>query len=248
MTADRARPRPRIGAAARWYSAASGAAPMPSRSLALLFALSLSACAAHEGPPTADEPPPPRAAITAAIASVQLIRNCDDPASEAPAQAPAAPLTQAAAQAIPPAQPLSGAALRMPGDSVGWSQPCTQSTMQLALPNTGDRDGKIHIESVRLLDAVTKRELGDLVSRKPHQWNPQGSYQPWDERVPAKATIHAAYRLADPDWSQVQRTLGADVDLFSRSYLLEVRLSVDGADQTVRSAEFVRQPEHIIAT
>lgn len=233
---------------------------MPSRSLTLLFALSLSACAAHEGPPTADEPPPPRAAIAAAIASVQLIRNCDDPAGEAVAQAPAAPTTQPAPAAMPPAQPRpdsaitapggssSGAALRMPGDSVGWSQPCTQSTMQLALPNTGDRDGKLHIESVRLLDAVTKRELGDLASRKPHQWNPQGSYQPWDERVPAKTTIHAAYRLADPDWAQVQRTLGADVDLFSRSYLLEVRLSVDGAVQTVRSAEFVRQPEHIIVT
>lgn len=238
---------------------------MPAKLYAVLLALSLPACAAHEGPATGDRPPPPpepRAEIRASIASVQLIQDCPDPPGEAAlSNAPAGPYTPpppAAAAAPMPAmeeraasadipQPGSPAAARMRPDS-NWSPPCTQSTMQIFLPNTGEAAGQVRVLSVRLVDATTKRDLGAIVPRKPHQWQPQGAYQPWNEQVAAKTNVNATYRLAEPDWSQATVTLGGPTDLYSRPFLLEVQVSVDGVAQTIRSPEFVRQQVHIVVT
>jgi hypothetical protein len=226
-----------------------------SRRCVLLSALLSSACAAHDGPA---DPPTPSARVEVKIASVQLVQNCSDPPSDADAEAKAAAEARAVA-----AEPAAASPMPAPGGVLhdvsaremavgarrgdgpgGWSPPCTQSTMQLSIANAGDREGKLRIEGVRLLDAASKRDLGKIEARKPSQWNPGGTYQPWDQVVPAGATVKVGYRLADPDWSQVES--GADPD--TRPYVLEIDVSVDGVSQTVRSPEFVREPVHMIVT
>lgn len=226
--------------------------------LSLLSALLLSACAAHDGP---TDPPTPSARVEIKVASVQLVQNCSDPPSDAEAEAKAGAAAKvsagpaaseeppaAMAQARAPMPPREGdvsAGARLAGDGPnGWSPPCTQSTMQLSIANVGDREGKLRIEGVRLLEAASKRDLGKIEARKPSQWNPGGTYQPWDQVVQPGATVKVGYRLGDPDWSQAQD--GSDP--YTRPYVLEIDISVDGISQTVRSPEFVREPVHVIVT
>ena len=230
--------------------------------LSVALLLSLAACAAHEGPnptptPTPTPTPEPRAEVQVAIASVQLAQDCPDPATDAAAtpakvdQAYAPPPPATAAQEIAPARSASrmapGAALPGSGGG-GWSPPCVQSTMQLSLANIGDRGGKLEIKAVRLLDAQSKRVLGPMTSRKPSEWNPEGTYRPWNEEVAPRSNIKAAYRLAAPDWGRVQSDLGATVDLYSRPFVIEIEVAVDGRTQTLRSAEVLREQIHMIAT
>lgn len=223
---------------------------------ALLFALLLPACAAHEGP---TDPPSPVAVVEVKVASVQLVQDCSDPPTDAAAEAAAAPAqpvqAERAAQTKPTLGDVSpGGRLIAPGASIdgsgpgSWSPPCTQSTMQLSIANTGDREGRIRIAAVRLLDAPSKRELGKITARKPSQWNPGGTYQPWSELLPAGATVKVGYRLGEPDWPAVDQAFGTDLNPYARPYVLEVDVAVDGVTQTVRSPEFVREPVHMIVT
>ncbi len=230
---------------------------MPARTHAALFALVLSACASHEGAsPTVNTPPPPppRASVVVAVASVQLVQVCPDPAepeatppaADVPPPAAEAPAAAATMPAPGPMQP--GAALqRKVGPGGSWSPPCTQSTVQLSLTNTGAA-GKLQIKAVRLLDAADKRELGTIVSRKPQLWSDDAGYKTWDETVADGASIKAAYRLADPDWSQVQSKLPDGTNIYARPLILELDVTVDGVAQTVRSPEFMRQEVHMIVT
>ncbi len=231
--------------------------------LSAALLLSLAACAAHEGPtptPTPTPTPEPRAEVQVAIASVQLAQDCPDPATDAAAtpatpaktdQAYAPPPPAAAAHEIAPPQ-MQVASRAAPGAALpgggGWSPPCVQSTMQLSLANTGDRGGKLEIRAVRLLDAQSKRALGPMTSRKPSEWNAEGTYRPWNQEVAPRSTAKAAYRLGEPDWGRVQSDLGATVDLYARPFILEVELAVDGRTQTLRSPEVLREQIHMIVT
>ncbi len=236
--------------------------------LTVTLLLSLTACASHEGPtptPTpTPTPEPERAEVQVAIASVQLAQDCPDPASDATATSssvgqayapppPARPADEPAAHELQEAPAVRATQSKMaPGAAVpgggGWSPPCTQSTMQLSLANTGARAGKLEIKAVRLLDAETKRALGPIASRKPSEWNTEGTYRPWNEQVAARSNTKVAYRLAEPDWGVVQQQLGGTVDTFSRPFLIEVEVAVDGHTQTLRSSEFVREQIHMVAT
>jgi hypothetical protein len=120
--------------------------------------------------------------------------------------------------------------------------------MQLALRNPGEADATLRVEAVRLVDVASKRALGPVVVRKPSVWSPDGTYRPWDERVPVAADLKVGYRLADPDWGKVQETLGAGTNVYAQPFVLEVDVSIDGVRQTVRSPEFVREQVHMIAT
>ncbi len=249
---------------------------MPTLRQALSLALLLSACTTHDdgAKPAAPvkpevesvkpEPVKPLPAVTVAVASVQLIQDCPDPAEPAAAAEPASAAEPAAAaeRSLPaPVADVSakqgsmatpGPMARMremaPGSGRGLKQPCTQSTLQLALQNPGKVDATLRVEAVRLVDAASKKVLGPLVARKPSLWSDVGSYQPWDERVTAGAQIKVGYRLAEPDWSQVTATLGPTVNLYAQPFVLEVDVSIDGTRQTLRSPEFLRERVHMIAT
>ncbi len=204
---------------------------MLARTHAALIALAVSACTSHEARPSTPELP--RADLKVAVASVQLVQDCSDP-------------PEAEAAAVEPAAP--GEVERKA--SAGWVQPCTQSTMQLSLTNDGSIPGKLQIKTIRLLDAATRRELGTLVGRKPSVWSGTGgAYKPWNETVEnGGVALKVAYRLADPDWSQVQARLDPGTNLYGRPYMLELEVTVDGAAQTVRSPEFVRQELDVVET
>lgn len=234
---------------------------MSSRLCALSFALSLCACASQDGSATTaaapattatpEAPPPePRAEIKIAVASVQLLQDCPDPVAT-PTDA-AAPADSTAPAAPPPAAPVAAqqqapTAKRMaPGSN--WQPPCTQSTVQLSLTNTGDREGKIRVNGIKLFDVATKRELGQITSRKPSLWNDTGVYQAWDERVAPGATVTVAYSVSDPDWEKIHKLVGETENLYSRPLLLEIDISVDDRSQTARSPEFTRQEVHLVVT
>lgn len=234
--------------------------------LTVTLLLSLTACASHEGPtPTPTPEPEQLAQVQVAIASVQLAQDCPDPASDAtptpssvgqayapppparPANEPPAAheLQEAPAARASQSKMSSGAAV--PGGG-GWSPPCTQSSMQLSLANTGGRAGKLEIKAVRLLDGETKRALGPIIHRKPSEWNAEGTYRPWNEQVAARSNTKVAYRLAEPDWGQVQQQIGATVNVYGRPFILEVDVAVDGRTQTIRSSEFMREEIHMVVT
>ena len=149
---------------------------MSTHCFAVSFALLLSACAAHDdgskpegSVPVAVKPeavkPAPLAAVTVAVASVQLIQDCPDPAEPAAAAEPASAAEPAAAaeRSLPaPVADVSakqgsmatpGPMARMremaPGSGRGLKQPCTQSTLQLALQNPGKVDATLRVEAVR---------------------------------------------------------------------------------------------------
>ena len=230
----------------------------------VLVALALSACAAHEAPPsttgrTVETPPEvktPRAELKIAIASVTLQQDCPDPPEPFAAQAaPAAPA--AVAPILKPVEPeraaespAMGASLarRAPGSGGPWQPPCTQSTMQLSLSNTGDARGTLAIKAVRLLDAASKRPLGTLEARRPGLWSDPAGYQKWDQSILPGATLKASYSLGEPSWPDVHVKLGAASNLYTTPFLLEVDITVDGEVQTVRSPEFLRQEVHMIVT
>jgi len=201
---------------------------MRSLLLALPFVLLDLGCAAIEGGG-------PRSDIKTAVASVQFLEDCPDPHEEEPARS--------AAKVAP------GAAMQ--GDSLDGHGPvhqCTQSTMQLSFENTSERDGTVHITGVRILDAKGSRELGKVAARKPSVWNAEGTYQRWDQVVPAGGTRKVAYRLGDPDWSLVQRAIGESEDIYAYPLVLEVEVEVDGKAMTVRSPQFTREQVHVIVT
>jgi len=204
---------------------------------AALAVLALSACATQQELPnsTIYDSGAPRAEVDAAVASVQLIQDCPDP-----------PEVAASWASAPSAGPMAKPTVE--GDAPAWSPPCTQSTVQLALTNNGVIPGKLQVVGVRLLEGASKRELGRLAARKPNLWTEEGIYRPWDETLAEGAHVVAAYRLGEPDWSQVQGLLAPGANLYAIPLILEIELSVDGAIQTLRSPEFLRQEVFMVAT
>lgn len=204
------------------------------RTGAAVIVSTLLACASHEGPSsTIYTPEISPSALIVAVASVQLNQDCPDP-----------PAPTAVAQEESPGAMMPGASMEMgPG---GGSMPCAQSTVQLSVTNEGAMPGKLQILSIRLLDAASGRELGTLVGRGPSLWNDATGYQAWDERIDPGATLKVSYKLADPDWAQVQAHLEPGTNLFARPFILEIQLK--GQTGTVRSSEFVREDLSQIVT
>jgi hypothetical protein len=206
------------------------------------------------GKPITEPKPEPKPAPTAsvAIASVQMIEDCPSdhdawrpPPVVDPSAAAAAP---AAAQPIAEPTPMPGAALDVSrGDSPhGWTQPCTQSTMQLVLTNLTESPAKAKLEVVRLLDPKTGKEVAKLEAREPAAWA-DGAYQSWNESLGPRQAVKASYELSVPDWSAVEKTLGVGSS-FGAMFLLEVEVKVGDERQTVRSPQFPREQPHVIVT
>lgn len=229
---------------------------MSTRTPALIVLL-VSACAAHDGPTTRGNPPAPIAeptpadstpadptpattTITIAVASVQLEQDCPDPPTPA-----AAPEVEGSITEEQQRRNLAGEEAKRSADS---RMACAQSTVQLALANTGARPGTLRILRVRLLDAAHKRELSPLRARTPTRWSERDGYLPWDEQVPANTSLQVSYKLGDPDWAQVQRILGASARVDTQAYIVELDVAVDEREQTVRSPEFVRRQLDMVET
>ena len=83
---------------------------------------------------------------------------------------------------------------------------------------------------------------------RPRERRPRPRYLPWDQRIEPGATLRVSYGVDAPRWGEVQKQLGETTDLLAHPFLLELEISVDGERQTVRSAEFLRQDIHMVAT
>ncbi|MFO0631353.1 MAG: hypothetical protein U0168_00725 [Nannocystaceae bacterium] len=221
---------------------------------AALCLASLVACASHEGPaPTGSKPTAPEAKaieFRGMISSVSLIQNCPDPPAD-PAAPAAGPADESRAAAMPPSPGSAvapGAALRQAGDSPnGWSQPCTQSTMQLSVSHDGKAATAMEIKAVRLTAAGTGAQLGAVPFRAPTQWNDDGRYVTWNQEIPAARELKVAYRLGEPDWDAVGKALGS-ADTYAPRYVLEVDVGFAGRTITLRSPEFQREYPHVVVT
>lgn len=222
---------------------------MSSPRLAPALALLLSACAGWETAPPAHTPPPPaespvpssryappppvepaapppagRAAdIRVAIASVQLLENCPDPAP-----APAA------------------GEMAQEKRSADYVEQCAQSTVQLAVHS--DRSGPLRIEAARVLDPATRKQAGSTTLRQPSQWSATGSYVPWDGRVTAGKDLQISFKLGDLDLSRASERVGPAFNSYMGPFILELEVSIDGVRQTIRSPEFGREPPDIMVT
>ena len=187
--------------------------------------------------PTGSVTPPPEvpADFRVAVASVQLHSDCPDPAAAAGDEAPRSRERAAGAMARS----------ARPGDS--FHQPCTQSTVQLAV--NSEFAGPFRVEAVRVLDPASKRVAGTTTLRQPTQWKADaGSYTPWDARVPAATDLNISYKLGDLDFSQADKQGGPIINTFMGPFILELDVSIAGVRKTIRSAEFSREPEHMIVT
>lgn len=187
--------------------------------------------------PTGSVTPPPEAHgdFRVAVASVQLHSDCPEPAPVAADEPPRSSEVAAGAMARSAQQ----------GDS--FRQPCTQSTVQLAV--NSEFAGQFRVEAVRVLDPTSKRVAGTTTLRKPTQWKAsEGTYTPWDARVSAGTELNISYKLGELDFSRAGEQAGPTFNTFIGPFILELDVSIDGTRKTIRSAEFSREPEHMIVT
>lgn len=216
-------------------------------------------CASTETPPkpaTKEGPskpePPPEPTAHAVIASVQMIEDCpkDDntwrPPPVAQAVAPAA-AQERARPASPPMEPAGdvdvGSAI---ADGGGWVQPCTQSTMQVVFSDEGEQTAHVEIETVRVLDPKSGKEVSRIRAREPAAWT-GSAYEAWDQTLAPHTEVKASYVLSVPEWSEVEKTLGVGSS-YGTMFVLEVEVRVGDDRQTIRSAEFPREEPHIVVT
>ena len=192
--------------------------------------------------------------VKVAIASVQLLEDCPDPAPAAVAPSAPKPTGGVSAPIVrqegDQAMSRSSMQKRMAGDTAdgsSWRPPCSQSTVQLAV--TSEAAGQFRIEGVRVLAARSGKVAGSAKLRLPTLWSDKnGTYTPWDERTVAGSELKISYKLGDPDLSQAEALAGNDFNTFSGPFMLELDVSVDGERQTIRSAEFTREPPHVMVT
>jgi hypothetical protein len=207
-----------------------------------VLALLASGCASHDGITGTTEVVEAKPKLLATIASVQLIQDCPDPEPAAVNNETAKP---SAAMPLRDESMARGAS----ADGTGsFRQPCTQSTMQLALKHDASEAQRVEVVAVRLMRAGKDGVLGTLPARKPSKWNESGTYDAWDERVPVGSELKVSYRLGEPDWTKVQEKLGDGEDPYGQRYILEVDLKMGGTTTTVRSPEFAREFPHVVVT
>ena len=168
--------------------------------------------------PVSDTP----AAVTVAVASVQLLQDCPDDR--------------------PVATGKQSSEVDMSQSQGKRRAPPSGCSLNLSLTNAGGREGQLRVMRVRLLDGKGKRELATVASRTPTRWHAD-TYVAWDERVAGNTTTQVAYSLADAKWKR-----GGAGDLDIKPYIVEVVVVIDGRKQTVRSAEFVPASPDMIQT
>lgn len=169
-------------------------------------------------PPVSDTP----AAVTVAVASVQLMQDCPDDRPVAAGQ--------------------QSSEVDMSHSQGKRRAPPSGCSLNLSLTNAGGRAGQLRVTRVRLLDGKGKRTLATVTSRTPTRWDAD-TYVAWDERVAGNTTTQVAYSLADAKWER-----GGAGDLYIKPYIVEVVVVIDGRKQTVRSAEFVPASPDMIQT
>ena len=203
--------------------------------LAITLAALLASCSAQDDskptlgptpqPGTGTEPQPgletPSPTVVATIASVQLQEDCPD--------------------AVAPSTP---SAMSAPADRAAGPAPCTQSRIQISFEADAVGQAGVSLAAVRLL-SVDGKLLSNIPSRAPSLWSDNG-YTPWDQIVPQGAAIQASYKIAPPDWSVVEATLGTGS--FGTSFIIEAEISVAGKTLTVRSNPFTRQQPEAVPT
>ena len=183
------------------------------------------------GDPVTTPPEAPRGAERAAIASVQLLENCPDPADES-APAAASTMTRGAAA---------------PNSKAPFRQPCSQSTVQLAVHS--DRVGAFRVTAVRVLDAASLKAAGTSTLRAPTRFGADtGTYTPWDERVAPGKDMTISYKLGELDLSRAAELVGPEFDSYMGPFILELDVTIGGRRQTIRSPEFRREPIHVMVT
>jgi hypothetical protein len=189
-----------------------------------------------EGADAGEAPPEPVAPTTVSIASVQMIQDCPTPG--APALGGAAP----AMRASEPMRPAPGGTAD--GSGRGFHQPCTQSTVQLALETRSTVPVAVEIQAVRLRSGT--KSLTTLQTREPTAWR-DNSYVGWDEQVSIESPVKASYKLSLPDdWTAIEAAIGESS--FGHMFTLEIDVAIDGVVQTVSSPEFPREQPHVVVT
>ncbi len=199
--------------------------------------------------PTPDPTPISMSRVTklqVAIASVQLLEDCPDPAPQ-PAQAPvtAAPGAASSADEAMQGPSARSSMKRSTGDQ---RRMCAQSTVQLSVQADGVQPFKI--ESVRVLAANGKRAVGSTKLRAPTTWDDAtGTYGAWHEHTAAGKDLKVSYKMGDLVFtSAAERLLGDKFNTYTGPFMLEVTVSAGGKRRTVRSPEFSREPPHVIVT
>lgn len=172
------------------------------------------------------------------VASVQMIQDCPDDDDEPTVEQAA--LKQPAA-AMPPTAGAP-ADILVDGAEHSFEQPCDQSTVQLAVENSGTTPASIEIKAVRILSKG--KVVGTLETRRPKIWT-NGAYQPWDQSA-APGPSKASYKLSMPSWTEVEQAIGQSS--FGHMFTLELEVAIDGQVQTVSSPEFPREEPHVIVT
>jgi len=196
--------------------------------LAITLAALLASCSAQDDgkptlvptPQTETETKKPSPTIVATIASVQLQEDCPD------------------------AVPSTPSAMSAPADRAAGPAPCTQSRIQISLEADAVGQAQVSLTAVRLLSADGTL-LSSIPSRAPSLWSDNG-YTPWDQVVPQGTAIQASYKIAPPDWSVVEATLGTGS--FGTSFIIEAEISLGGKTLTVRSNPFTRQQPEAVPT
>lgn len=131
------------------------------------------------------------------------------------------------------------------GDSDRYSRPpCSQSTMQFAIGDSGDNAFQFAVGEIRVLDIGGKR-IGVVKSRMPTLWKAEG-YASWNEMVAPNTEVKASYKLSLPTWDDPNRPAGNSNH--GLSFILEADVTIDGVSKTVRSNPVVPEPVEMIET
>lgn len=214
---------------------------MKRRYAGLCLTFVLASCASEESKPktiagstpavTAPTPALDAAAsakvAVASIASVQIAQDCPDPKREAKADRAALKMKAKRAKGSGP-----------------LTQPCTQSTVQIAFTGKGTGSATVKIAAVRLKSADGKG-LATLAVRMPSIWKKSG-YETWDGVLSADSDSKASYKLSVPEWSAVETAVGRSS--FDQMYTLEVEIEIGGTVTTLTSPQFERSRPLMIKT
>lgn len=179
------------------------------------------------------------------IASVSLVGDCPDPTPDPKQEAKSVESASRVNPALAEGAPAGDRLVAAEGESErDYDRPCTQSTMQLAIGDQGDRSLPFRVRALRVLDATGKR-MGTLNSRMPMIWKADG-YQAWDETVMAKSAVQASYKLSMVSWDEGGAQSGQN--LYGMAFMVEADVSIDGVSKTIRSSLIAPEPQDMIET
>lgn len=182
-------------------------------------------------------PPPAPTPVAAPVAAPETA-----PASTPtpPASAPAAVTVQMTAVTLaddcggsPPAGKAKEMSARMKADRA--DRACDQSSMQLSVvAAAGGAPTQLTVKKVELLDDKGAM-IGELTARTPTVWDPNGTYQPWDQSVAPGQELSVSYALSQPPWASVP-------DRWNRGYVVKAVLTIAGGEQSVQRDVRVSAP------